>query len=56
MSRRGGGWEKQRTRAVASLEARTEVSSSRECDGPIYASSSRAHGSELWPPGEKASG
>ena len=47
---RVGGWGKQRTRAVASLEVRTrvvasvELFDSRECDHPIYCSSSQTPG------------
>ena len=56
------GWwvGKQGTRAVASLVTRTrvvaslEVSNSRGREAPIYAGSSRAPGSELWPPGQQS--
>ena len=61
----GGGWEKQRTRAVASLDMRGrvvesfEVSHSREDEAPILEYMQVAPGpmgSELWPPGADATG
>ena len=61
---RGGGWGKQRRRAVASLEIRTRVVASFEvsnCWGSMitYVPPGAAPGpmgSELWPPGEDATG